>query len=131
MEVAKKLSALAFAVVIASAFAISLTPAHAQKHSGGSSGHGGDSAHSDSGGCGGCGGDEGGGGNGGHGQRGGHHTGDAGKGQSLKDIFHGLDAVPGTEHAGEDKHSGSSMKGGSAGRGTQGNSGSSSHEHEQ
>jgi hypothetical protein len=99
----EKLTALGFAAFLASALTISLTPANAQKHGGGSSGHGGESAHSDSGDCGGCsGGDEGGGkgGKGGHGQRGGRHTGDAARGQSLRDIFHGLDVPSITERVG-------------------------------
>jgi hypothetical protein len=97
---AKKLTALTFAAIIASVLTISLSPAYAQKHGGGSSGHGGESAHSESDGCGGCGGDEGGGGKGGRGQRGGHHTGDAGRSQSLRDVFHALDVPSITDHAG-------------------------------
>jgi len=102
----KKLMALTFATILASALTISLTPAHAQKHGGGGSDQGGESAHSDSGCSGGCGGgDEGGGsggkgGKGGRGQRGGHHTGDAARGQSLRDVFHGLDVPSIIDHPG-------------------------------
>jgi hypothetical protein len=101
----KKLTVLSFVAIMALALTISLTPVHAQKHGGRSSGHSGESAHSDGGGCSSCGGDEGDeghgkGGKGGRGQRGGHHTGDAGRGQSLRDIFHGLEGTSDTEHAG-------------------------------
>lgn len=106
---AKRLTMLAFAAIIASALTISLTPAYAQKHGGGSSGHGGESAsHSDGdSGCGGCSGDEGGGDSGHKGSKGGYRGGnDMGRGsrsQSLRDIFHDLDASSGTDHSGGDE----------------------------
>jgi len=106
---AKKLTALTFAAIIASALTISLTPAHAQKHGGGSLGHGGESAsHSDGGGCSGCSGDEGGGKGGAKGRKGGSgfDLGHGGSGQSLRGIFHGMDSHSGTDqhYPGSDEH---------------------------
>lgn len=113
---AHRVAAFAFAATIASVLTFSLTPAYAQKHSGDSGGsagsHGGSTGgHGGSeGGCesgGGCSGGSGGkGGKGG--QRGGHHVGEGGTSQSLRDIFHGLDASSETEHSGSNAHGGSS-----------------------
>ena len=117
----KRLTKLAFVAIIASALAISLTPSYAQKH-GGSSHSDASSSHSDhdSGCSGGCSGDEG-GGKGKGGPRGSSDMGHGGRSQSLRDIFHGLDASSGTDHADGDEHSNSSKKGGVAGRGKHGN----------
>ena len=97
-----------FAAAIVCSLTIAAVPAFAQKHGGG----GGHETGAESGGCsgGGCGGDEGGsegheGGSKGHkGARGGPGgvAGPGGRGQSLRDVFHGLD--PGSTSEG---HSGS------------------------
>ncbi len=126
---AKKLTALAFVAVLASALTIGLTPSYAQKHGGG--GHGGESTGHSAGGCGdsgggGCSGDEG-GHKGGKGPRGSGDMGHGGSGQSLRDVFHGLDAASETEHSGGDEHSGSSKKGGVAGHGKHGSTAPKDH----
>lgn len=116
MYEARKLSALAFAAVIASALTISLTPAYAQRHGGGGGGASGhsssDTDHADS--------DHGKKGKGG--QRGGQGMNrGGGEGQSLRDVFETMESG---SSAASSEHGSSSNKGGSAAT-SRGNKGSS------
>jgi hypothetical protein len=115
---ARKLATLAFAAIIGSVLTISLSPAYAQKHGGGGGGHDGghdsghsvsDAGHTDSHDS-----HEGGKGKGGKGGKGGQMgRGGGGSNQSLRAIFHSLDAGSSSHHSAEsDTHGG--KKGGSA-----------------
>ncbi len=99
----KQLLALAPIGFLAAALTINLTPAFAQKHSGGSSASGTEHTDSDHGSKG--------------GQRGGQGMGRGGGGsQSLRDVFHEMESGSTTEHSSAtSENQGSSSKGGKKG----------------